>query len=129
MAFQEKVTSYIVTHLRNDIVAYRQLVRLTTQTGHQAFIAFLSRPPAEWLTFVDGGSNVFLSEAEFDRIHRTLQSEEPVFYTAINFIGLRAFNLTTGPEAPGEGPVDDPLLARFAAGVRAHLQAQKEPVG
>jgi hypothetical protein len=128
-SFQERVTSYAVTHLKNDIVDFHAVVRLTTETGHQAFIGFSSRPPADWLVFVDGGSNVFLPSAEFDRIRRTLQSEDPVFYTALNVIGLRAFNLGSGAEAPGEGPADDGALARFAAQVREHLQASKEAVG
>jgi len=110
MAIQERVTGYSITHLRNDIVNFHQIVRLATETGHRAFIGFLSRPPAQWLTLAANTSNVFLALTDFDRIHRTLQTESPVFYTAINVIGIRAFNLGTGVEAPGEGPADDDAL-------------------
>ena len=120
MAIQERVTNYCVAHLKNDIVHFFFVVRLTTETGHQAFIAFLAQPPAEFLTLAGNTSNVFLSLAEFDRIHRTLQTESPVFYTAINFIGLRAVSITTGVEAPGEGPADDEALVQFMAQVRQH---------
>jgi hypothetical protein len=118
---QQRVSSYSVTHLKNDIVNFHQIVRLTTETGHHAFIAFMARPPAQWLTFADNASNVFLQLADFEGVHRTLQTESPVFYTAIEFIGLRAFNLTTDVEPPGEGPADGDALAQFMARVRQHL--------
>ena len=128
MAIQEQVTSYEVTHLKNDIVNFHQIVRLTTETGHRAFIAFLNGPPAQWLTLAGNTSNVFLTISEFDRIHHTLQTENPVFYTAINFIGIRAFTITTSAEAPGEGPTDDDALVQFMAQVRQQMAVAEEPI-
>lgn len=126
MALQETVTSYEVSHLKNDVVSFRQVVRLTTATGHRAFIGFQSQPPAQWLVLSGNTSNVFLPLSEFDRIHHTLQSESPVFYTAINLIGIRAFNLSTGAEAPGEGPADDDALVRFMVRVRQEMAKAKK---
>jgi hypothetical protein len=121
MPIQEPVTSYSVAELRNDVVKYRQVVRLTTETGHQAFIAFPEVPPDDWLTFSGETSNVYLEEGEFDRVHHLLQSENPVFYTALNLLGIRAFNLSTTAELPGEGPADDDALTQLAAQLRAQL--------
>lgn len=118
MAIQETVTSYTVTHLRNDIVAFHTIVRLTTGTGHRAFIGFQDHPPADWLQVSGPTSTVLLGTGEFDALHHTLQSEGPLFYTAINLLGIRAFSLTTGAEPPGEGPVDDEAMAEFMVGVR-----------
>ena len=118
MAIQEKVTDYAVVTLRNDIVAYRRVIRLTTETGHRAFLAFPEHPPADWLTFAVGTSNVFLERDEFDRVYHLLQSEAPVFYTAINLIGISAFNLSTTQELPGEGAADDDALSELAARAR-----------
>jgi hypothetical protein len=43
-----------------------------------------------------------------------------VYSTAFNIIGIRAYNLSTGPELPGEGPADDSALAELAANIRRH---------
>jgi hypothetical protein len=118
MPIQEKVTSYSVAELRNDAVKYRQVVRLTTETGHQAFIAFPEFPPDNWLTVSGATSNVYLEQDEFDRVHHLLQSENPLFFTAFNLFG-RVFNLSTTEELPGEGPADDDALNQVAARIRA----------
>jgi len=121
MAIQERVTAYSVSTLRNDLVDYRRVIRLTTETGHQAFLAFPAQPPAAWLTFSGPTSTVFLERDEFDRIYHVLQSEAPVFYTALNLFGIRAVNVSTTPELPGEGPADDDALAELAARGREEL--------
>ena len=121
MAIHEAVTSYEVTHLCNDIVAYRAAIRLTTTSGHRALLLFMDQQPADWLELHGAFSNVFLRIGEFDRMHHTLQSERPTFLTVISLLGIRAFNLTTGAEPPGEGPADDEALVGFMADVRASL--------
>jgi hypothetical protein len=95
-------------------------VRRTTETGHQAFIAFPEFPPEDWLTVSGATSNVFLEKGEYDRVHHLLQSESPVFFTAFDLFG-GAFNLSTTAELPGEGPADDDALTQIAARVRAQL--------
>ena len=83
------------------------------------FLAFPAQPPADWLTFATGTSTVFLERDEFDRIYHLLQSESPVFYTALSLLGIRAFNISTTAELPGEGPADDDALADLVARARS----------
>ena len=118
MAIQERVTAYSVTTLRSDLVGYRRVIRLTTETGHQAFVAFPAQPPADWLTVSGPTSTAFLERDEFEHFFHLLQSEAPVFYTALNLFGIRALNVSSTPELPGEGPADDDALADLAARVR-----------
>ena len=118
MPFNEKVTSYTVALLKNQLVPYTRVIRLTTETGHTAFLAFEPHPRADWLQFVGNSTNVFLHSGEFDRTHRLLQTESPVFYTALNVVGLSAYNLSTSAEPLGEGPADDVELAEVARRVR-----------
>ena len=101
---------YDVSALRNDVVDYRRVIRLTTTTGGKVFLAFPDDPPADWLRLTASGVNVFLPATEFEPTYQVLLHESPVFVTALNLVGLRAFSLDSGDEAPGQGLADpDPL--------------------
>ena len=101
MAIQERVTSYSVAVVRNDFVPYRELVRLTTETGSEVFIGFVATPPAEWLRMNGPNAVVFLERTQFDRIHHLVQTESPLFVTTMQGIFGLVFNLITSPELPG----------------------------
>jgi hypothetical protein len=79
MPIQERVTNYTIAQLKNDIVNYQQVVNLTTETGHKAFLAFPDNPPAQWLTITGTNTAAYLGRGEFDRIHHLLQTESPLF--------------------------------------------------
>jgi hypothetical protein len=79
------------------------------------FIAFPDNPPAQWLTITGTNTTAYLERGEFDRIHRLLQTESPLFFTSLNLFGIRAFDLTSGSELPGEGPADDDALVQLVA--------------
>jgi hypothetical protein len=83
---------------------------------------------ADWLTITGSDTTAYLERGEFDRIHQLLQTEAPLFLTSINLIGLRAFNLSTGTEFPGEGPADDEALVWLVATIRQHLADTGSPV-
>jgi hypothetical protein len=117
MGIGEKVTAYTVILRRSDPVGYRPVVQLSTDVGGSGILVFTDQPPAgDWLEF-PGGNNavVTLAAADFDRCHRLLQTESPVFFTATAVVGLLFFNLYTSIEPPGEGPADDDALAAFTA--------------
>jgi hypothetical protein len=120
MVFNERVMDYTVTTLRNDIVEYRRVLRLTTVSGQKLFLAFPDVPPADWLQFPDAtDTNVFLPAADFDATYRLLRDESPVFVTALNLFGLRTFSLGSGEEAPGLRVTDPPDLVQLMARARA----------
>lgn len=118
MPISERVTDYTVAQLKNNVVDYQQVINLTTDTGHRVFIAFPAKPPTQWLTITGSNTTAYLERPEFDRYHHLLQTETPLFFTALRFLGFDVFNLTTGTELPGEGPADDDALARLMAQVR-----------
>jgi hypothetical protein len=128
MPLGERVTDYTIAQLKNEVVDYQQVVRLTTETGHQAFIAFPDQPPAQWLTINinESTTTAYLQRGEFDRIHHLLQTETPLFFTS-SFIVGPVLNLSTSAELPGEGPADDDALAQLMATVRQHLADSGEP--
>jgi hypothetical protein len=129
MAIQERVTDYTVAVLRNDIVDFRRIVRLTTESGHKAFIGFPDQPPADWLQVSGATSTALLPSADFDAMFALLQSESPLFFTAINLFGIRALNLSSGLEAPGEGPADPDALAQLMARARSGAEAGPDAAG
>jgi hypothetical protein len=114
----EKVVSFTVTVLKNEIVPYTRVIRLTTESGHRVFLAFEPDPRANWLEVTGAYSNVFLDASEFDRTYHLLQTESPVYFTAFALLGIAAYNLSTGEELPGEGPGDDDALVDLAARMR-----------
>jgi hypothetical protein len=126
MPLGERVTDYTIAQLKNEVVDYQQVVRLTTETGHKAFIAFPDQPPAQWLTISGSNTTAYLQRREFDRIHPLLQTETPLFFTS-SFIVGPVFTLSTSAELSGEGPADDDALAQLAATMRQHLADSGEP--
>jgi hypothetical protein len=122
MGFHERVLDYDVATLRNDVVDYRRVVRLTTISGGKVFLAFPDDPPADWLQFVGADVNVFLPSTDFDATYRLLRRESPVFVTALVVAGLRAFSLGSGDEAPGQGVADPEALVRFMERATAAAQ-------
>lgn len=120
MVFHERVMDYTVSTLRNDVVDFRRVLRLTTVSGQRLFLAFPDVPPADWLQFAGtAGTNVFLPAADFDATYRVLREESPVFVTALSVVGLRAFSLDSGEEAPGQGVTDPEALVQLMAQARA----------
>lgn len=86
---------------------------MTTVSGTKFFLAFPDVPPADWLQFVGADVNVFLPATDFDATYRVLREESPVFVTALIVVGLRAFSLDSGDEAPGQGLADPEALVQF----------------
>ena len=75
MGFHERVLDYTVSTLRNDVVDYRRVIRLTTISGGKVFLAFPEIPPADWLQFNGPDAVVYLPVGDFDATYRVLQQE------------------------------------------------------
>jgi hypothetical protein len=71
--------------------------------------------PLNFLEFVGSATNLSLTEDQFTDVYHLLQSESPVFFTALNFLGLQVgavhteLDLSAG-EPPGEGDQDPQSL-------------------
>jgi hypothetical protein len=120
MAINERVLDYSVSTLRNDIVDYHRVIRLTLQDGETIYIGFPPSPPADWLHFAGAGAtNVYLPAADFDATYRVLLEESPVYASAFTLFGIRAFTLSSGQVAPGQHAADAAELREFMARVDA----------
>jgi hypothetical protein len=115
MPVMEKIDRYSVQILHNDVVDYGHVIRLELGSGGTAFIAFPAVRPANWLVFSGSSTNLFLTRDQYADVYHVLQSERPVFFTALNVIGIRAaavhteLNLSLG-EPTGEGEQDGSSL-------------------
>jgi hypothetical protein len=125
MPLFDKITTYSARVGRSDVTDAGRSLGLTLESGGTAFIGFPSVPPADWLQFSGSFTLVFLQAEEYEHVYHLLQTEDPVFFTALNLFGLRAasvhteLDLTRG-EPTGEGYDDASLEALI---VRAQNEA------
>jgi hypothetical protein len=89
---------------------FRQ-IRLSIESGGTAYIAFPKERPTDWLQFVGSATNLYMTQDEFVGVYHLIQSESPVFFTALNLFGFAVgavhteLDLSVG-EIPGEGEED-----------------------
>jgi hypothetical protein len=111
MAIADKVERYEVYIDQNNYVDYYKSIRLSLESGGTAFIGFPAVRPANWLQFNGSSTTLYMTADEFTDVYHLLQSEAPVFFTALDFFGLEVgavhteLDLSQG-EPPGEGDED-----------------------
>jgi hypothetical protein len=111
MPIMEKVETYSVYLGQNNFLSYDRSIRLKLETGDTAFIGFPKMQPPDWIEFGPGFTNVYMPVSEYADIYHLLQSEAPVFFTAIDLAGFAVaavhteLDLSAG-EPPGEGEAD-----------------------
>ena len=72
--------------------------------------------PAVWLTFTPGAISIAMTSDQYEDVHHLLQTEDPVFCTALSLFGLQVgavhtqLDLSIG-EPTGEGYQDSSLEA------------------
>src|SRR5690242_4314636 len=126
MAIADKVERYEVYIDQNNYVDYYKSIRLSLESGGTAFIGFPAVRPANWLQFSGNSTVLYMTADEFTDVYHLLQSEAPVFFTALDLFGLEVgavhteLDLAEG-EPPGEG--DEDHTQSLAALVR---RAQQE---
>jgi len=136
MPLFDKIVTYSVSVFHNDILDYDRQIRLKLKSGGTALIGFPAQRPADWLQFSGSATNLYLTAADYDDVYHLLQTERPVFFTAINLLGIRAgvvhteLDLSAG-ETPGEGDTDHSLegLIRRAMKEDPALTVPKERGG
>jgi hypothetical protein len=111
----DKITTYSVSVFHNDILQFDRQIRLGLASGGMAFIGFPTQRPANWLQFVGASTILYMTAADFDDVYRLIQSESPVFFTALSLLGLRTASVHTeldlsAGEVPGEGDEDPQSL-------------------
>ncbi len=116
MPIFEKITKYSARVGRSDLTDFGRSLGLSLESGGTAFIGFPSVPPDDWLQFSGSSTTVFLPAEEYAEVYHLLQTESPVFFTALDLVGLRAafvhteLDLSRG-EPTGEGYDDTSLEA------------------
>jgi len=126
MAIADKVERYEVFIDQNNFVDYYRSIRLSLESGGTAFIGFPAVRPVEWLQFNGSSITLYMTADEFTDVYHLLQSEAPVFFTALDLSGFEVgavhteLDLSEG-EPPGEG--DEDQTQNLAALIR---RARKE---
>ncbi len=116
MAIEERITSYTASIQQTNYLSHTRTIRLALETGTNVYIGFPEVLPPDWLTFGTGSITMYLPAAEYDHVYHLLQTEKPVFCTALNLLGLQIgavhtqLDLSLG-EPTGEGYQDQSLEA------------------
>ena len=111
MPIADKVTKYSVSLFQNDFLTYFRQIRLSLESGGTASIQFPKERPSDWLQFFGSSTSLYMTADQFTDVYHLLQSESPVFFTALNLLGLQVgavhteLDLSAG-EIPGEGDED-----------------------
>jgi hypothetical protein len=125
MAIAERVTGYSVRVTQTSFLSYTRVIQLELESGTRVFIGFQQVRPPDWLQFGPGTVNIFMTDDQYDDVYHVLQTEDPVFCTALDLFGLQVgavhteLDLSIG-EPTGEGYRDESLEALI---VRARRSA------
>jgi hypothetical protein len=123
MAIEDKVETYSVRIAQDNFLNHFRTIRLSLESGGTAFIAFPKVRPVNWLQLNGPSTNLFMTEDQFTDVYHLLQSESPVFFTALNFLGLQVgavhteLDLSAG-EPTGEGDQDPQTLEELVRRAR-----------
>ena len=115
MAIEDKIESYSVHVAQNNFQSFNRSIRLSLESGGTAFIAFPEVRPADFLQFNGPATNLFMTREQFDDVYSLIQTESPVFFTALDLLGFKVgavhteLDLSLG-EPPGEGDADPQSL-------------------
>lgn len=119
MPIFDRIIKYSVSVFRragvSGPVSTRQ-IRLTLESGGAASIDFTPTLPSDFLKFSGSDTALIMTTDQFTDVYRVLQSESPVFFTALDLFGMRIgsvhteLDLGSGGETPGEGDQDPQSL-------------------
>jgi hypothetical protein len=121
---EDKVMRYTVWVAQTSYATYTRTIRLSLESGGDAFIAFPAVRPVNWLQISGSSTNLYLTADEFSDVYRIVQTESPVYFTAGDFFGLLVgavhtqLDLDQG-EPPGEGDTDAQHLVAVVRRARA----------
>lgn len=125
MAIAEQIATYSVWVAQTDYLTYTRVINLRLATGTTVYIGFPETRPADWLQISPGAINIFMTADQYDNVYHMLQTEDPVFCTALDLFGMQVgavhteLDLSIG-EPTGEGYRDQSLEALIIR-ARKHL--------
>lgn len=133
MAIMELITSYSVRVAQSNVIDATRTVQLKLEHGSTVTIFFAPVRPSVWLSFpAPKVIEIWMTQDQFVDVHRVLQTEDPVYCTAIDLFGLQVgavhteVDLALG-EPTGEGYRDGSLEALIVR-ARAAEQGDAAPV-
>lgn len=125
MAIMELITSYSVRVDQSNLTEATREIQLKLEFGSTVSIFFAAVRPSVWLSFpAPRVIEIWMTEDQFVDVHRVLQTEDPVFCTAIDLFGLQVgavhteLDLSLG-EPTGEGYRDGSIEALIVRAQRA----------
>ncbi len=130
MPIADQIKSYSVSIFQSSVLNYGRQIRLSLESGSSASIQFPEVRPDQWLQFFPGSTSLYMVQDQFTDVYHLLQSERPVFFTALDAEGVQVgavhtqLDLGTG-EPTGEGEGDEPYLSLEALIRRAQAQGGK----
>ncbi len=89
MPIADKIEKYYVSVDQNNYENWFRQINLRLESGGTAYIGFPKQRPADWLQFFGSATNLFMTQDEFADVYHILQSENPVYFTALNIEGLQ----------------------------------------
>lgn len=117
MAIMELITNYNVRVDQSNLTEATREIQLKLEFGSTVSIFFAAVRPSVWLSFpAPRVIEIWMTEDQFVDVHRVLQTEDPVFCTAIDLFGLQVgavhteLDLSLG-EPTGEGYRDGSIEA------------------
>lgn len=115
MPIFDKVIKYSVSVLRSNLQSATHQIRLTLESGGTASISFTETLPNDFLQLSGSATNLSMTTDQFTDVYHVLQSESPVFFTALDLFGIRTGSVHTEldlgiGETPGEGDQDPQSL-------------------
>lgn len=123
MPIAERITRYSVSVLRANLHPGTRQMRLTLELGSTASITFTTNLPANVVTFSGPNTSAFMPPDQFADAYRVLQTESPVFFTALDLFGIQVASVHTEldlalGETPGEGGLDPDSLEALVVRAR-----------
>lgn len=123
MNLEDRILRYTVRIDQNSYQPYFRSIKLALESGHTASIFFGQERPETFLEFTSTGTNLYMTTDQFTDVYHMIQTESPVFFTAIDFEGIQTgavhteLDLRQG-EWPGEGETDPSTFEGLVLRVR-----------
>lgn len=128
MPIAEKILKYSVWISQNNYFDYYRVISLSLELGDTAYIAFPKVRPADWLQFVPGGTNLYMTEDEFEPVYQMIQTEKPVFFTALSIEGFAVGVVHTDLDlSQGQSPGELDRQPRNLLELIRHIRRQQPP--